>query len=159
MSDGQGWYYRDGTLVEGTDETIGSPAWRAGYEIVSRLLRDMSYKRVAETTIAGMWVSTVWLGLDHGFSFLPGDDRRPIIFETMIFDHSGDEPGGEGVADWLGAWDGQCWRYATEAEAIAGHAEVVNMVTLDAELRSIDVSALGHEVGEAATPDERDPAD
>jgi hypothetical protein len=56
-------------------------------------------------------VSTVWLGIDHGFGGYmtrPGEVYRPVIFETMIF--SADDH-----------YDTQCVRYATEAEATEGH--------------------------------------
>lgn len=66
---------------------------------------DYDYKRVDKTEEGDWEVSTVWLGLDHQWG-----DGPPHIFETMIF-------GGE--------HDQGCWRYATEAEAIAGHQRVV----------------------------------
>jgi hypothetical protein len=70
-----------------------------------RLNEDPAYKRIAETTLPnGIWISTVWLGADHGAG------RPPIIFETMAF--------GEGT-------DNDCKRYATEAEARAGHEAMV----------------------------------
>lgn len=69
------------------------------------------YLRVAEDWIGPIWISTVWLGLDHGFSRYP--DRVPIIFETMIFG---------------GPQDTACWRYASEVEAQAGHVAVAEMV-------------------------------
>jgi hypothetical protein len=53
----------------------------------------------------GVFVSTVFLGLDHGW-----DSDVPIVFETMIF-------GGER--------DQECERYATWEEAKAGHARIV----------------------------------
>lgn len=56
---------------------------------------------VDNTTVGEVTVSTVWLGLDHSFVSGP-----PVIFETMLFG---------------GAQDGECERYSTEAEAIAGH--------------------------------------
>ncbi len=44
-------------------------------------LKAPEYKRVAETTLTdGKWISTVWLGLDHGF-----EGGQPLIFETMVF--------------------------------------------------------------------------
>jgi hypothetical protein len=82
-----------------------------------RLLGDMAYARVARTRITSTsdpaieWeVSTVWLGVNHNFA----GDGPPIIFETMVF----------------GSGDGDQWmqRYATEAEARAGHAETVTIV-------------------------------
>lgn len=53
-------------------------------------------------------VSTVWLGVDHDF-----DDGVAQLFETMIFggSHAGFER-----------------RYATELEALSGHAETLKMI-------------------------------
>lgn len=66
-------------------------------------------RRVAETTLPdGKWVSTVWLGLDHRFG-----SGAPVIFETMVFPADGD------------FGDIDCERYSTEAEALAGHAAMV----------------------------------
>lgn len=66
-------------------------------------------KRVAESTLPnGRWVSTVWLGIDHSFGSGP-----PLIFETMVFESEDD----------LSELD--CERYSTEAEAVAGHARIV----------------------------------
>lgn len=62
-----------------------------------------------ETTKDGMWVSTVWLGLDHSFGSGP-----PLIFETMVFDGLG----GDSVND-------EQERYSNEAEALAGHEQMV----------------------------------
>ena len=72
------------------------------------LRRDWGIKRVAETKLGGVYISTVWLGMDHNYG-----DGPPIIFETMIF-------GGE--------HDEYCDRYATLEEAKAGHENVCNMV-------------------------------
>lgn len=65
---------------------------------------DMEHKRVAEATVVGMWVSTVFLGLDHGYL-----DGPPLLFETMVF------PSKENLSDQL------CWRYSTREAAAAGH--------------------------------------
>lgn len=73
-----------------------------------RLLGDKDYKKIALTkTKNGFRVSTVWLGLDHAFGG-PG----PLIFETMVFM-------GETFSD------KDCERYATEADALTGHAAMV----------------------------------
>jgi hypothetical protein len=58
-------------------------------------------------------VSTVLLGLNHGFSLDP--DSPPIIFETMIFKDG--DMGGEYTE-----------RYAYLAQAKAGHKRIVRMV-------------------------------
>lgn len=74
---------------------------------------DLDGKRVAQDDVVTpggrcLWVSTVWLGLDH--SFLTGGP--PIIFETMVFEH--------------GMADSYMDRYATEAQALEGHAAIVH---------------------------------
>lgn len=62
----------------------------------------------------GYFVSTIWLGLDHGFSHVgPPSERIPIIFETLVF----------GSAKCRREIEGR--RYATKAEAESGHAEFV----------------------------------
>ena len=66
------------------------------------------YARIGSTEIGDIHISTVWLGMDHQF-----EDGPPLIFETMVF--------GGPLADYQ-------WRYATEAEAIAGHDQVVAKV-------------------------------
>lgn len=74
---------------------------------------EHSYVRVGEDKVGEVTVSTVWLGMDHGwpsFAERQGNQYRPVIFETMIF-------GGE--------FDECQRRYRTEAEAAQGHAEAV----------------------------------
>lgn len=80
-----------------------------------RLLGDREYRVVAKDTVGAYEVSTVWLGVDHGFSGGP-----PVIFETMVF--GAGHPG-----------DLDCWRYCTEAEAQRGHAEVVLLLRATVE--------------------------
>jgi len=72
----------------------------------SALFENLDYRRVAQTvTQSGARVSTIWLGLDHSFGTGP-----PVIFETMVF-HDGEDFAQD--------------RYATEAEARAGHDRYV----------------------------------
>lgn len=74
-------------------------------------LRGEDYRRVGGTHIGQLWVSTVWLGLDHGFPLGPDEDNyRPLIFETMVF--------GPGSCSEL-----FMARYSTLADAQAGHVE------------------------------------
>jgi hypothetical protein len=86
----------------------GLTVWAKTYEGAS--LADQ--RRVAETTLLGgtpwrsIWVSTVWLGLDHGWG-----DGPPLIFESMIFFQDGPHP-------WV---DEEMDRYSTEAQALVGH--------------------------------------
>lgn len=75
----------------------------------ARLTQDMGFhhRRVAVTALdGGVHVSTVFLGVDHNHAPSFGRKTAPILFETMIFG---------------GKHDQEQWRYATWAEALAGH--------------------------------------
>lgn len=64
-------------------------------------------RRVAKTQVDGdCEVSTVFLGIDHGFT----GDGPPVLFESLVF-------GGD--------LDGECERYCTWQEAEEGHAAMV----------------------------------
>lgn len=95
------WYDRQGRpLPHATVED---------YQAIERLVTNASYKRVAETTLPdGIWVSTVWLGVDHQWGSGP-----PLIFETMVFLGRG------------GGCEIDVARYSTEEEALAGHKAMV----------------------------------
>ena len=72
----------------------------------AQLHRDDAYHRIAYTEISDeVTVSTVWLGLDHGWGTGP-----MLIFETMVFG---------------GPHDQDQWRYTTEVQALAGHDQAV----------------------------------
>lgn len=68
---------------------------------------ETAKRRVAETEVGPILVSTVFIGLDHSFGAGP-----PLLFETMTF--------GDG--------DHRMRRYSTWDEAAAGHEEVVTAV-------------------------------
>jgi hypothetical protein len=71
---------------------------------------DSCDNRVAFTDApGGVQISTVFLRINHAYSFGPRD-ARPLLFETMIF-------GGE--------HDGYGERYSTWDEAEAGHQRAV----------------------------------
>lgn len=65
-------------------------------------------RRIGYDEINGQRVSTVFLGLDHGWGGGP-----PVLFETMIFDGPND------------SWQD---RYCTYEEAEAGHKKVCEKV-------------------------------
>jgi hypothetical protein len=78
-------------------------------------LHSSEYKLVAGDNVplpdgTTAMVSTVWLGLDHGWG------GELAIFETMVF-------GGSAYG-----LDGEQWRYATEAAAYAGHDQAIAWV-------------------------------
>lgn len=121
------WYWRDGTKA--VDARIGSPEWEHQMHLVEEKLRDPKYKRVAETTLPnGLWVSTVWLGLDYGYPISDEDQTnwKPMIFETMVFDTNNKRKYKLGKTERtsLGE-DIDMKRYSTEEEALKGHEEMV----------------------------------
>lgn len=89
----------------------------------ARLTEDggLEYKRVARTHVGSdMFVSTVWLGLDHNFSFV----GPPLIFETMVFRRVANPT--RDAFGRLHEWDGdEQERWSTEAEALVGHERIV----------------------------------
>ena len=120
---------------------------RAGRRITdtqwAALNRNLEYKRVDSTEIGPLWVSTVWLGLDHSFSPIePG----PIIFETMVFAREGDKVDYNDDPDRaspemhpeLREFVGIQIRYRTEEEAHAGHAALcVEIRAMLAKIESV----------------------
>ena len=66
-------------------------------------------RRVASTHVGDVLVSTVFLAINHNYGAGP-----PLLFETMVFG---------------GPLDEHCERYASRAEAVAGHERVVALVT------------------------------
>lgn len=75
------------------------------------------YQRVGLTEVDGIGISTVWLGMDHGWRGGP-----PVIFETMVFvgdigEVSTDQP-----------LDRDCWRCTALREAKSSHRQVVRLV-------------------------------
>lgn len=77
-------------------------------------------RRLAQDTIGPYLVSTVFMGIDHGFGEGP-----PVLWETMIF-------GMEEEIEFLGKRrrcrkDAGAYRYTSKAEALAGHASAVKL--------------------------------
>ena len=90
------WYDREGKEITDIQE-------------VEAKLRDPSYRQIKKTVLKNKrWVSTVWLGLDHGY------EGRKLIFETLVFN-----PGS------MNEIDGD--RYSSEAGALKGHARLVRV--------------------------------
>lgn len=79
---------------------------------------DHDPTRIGSDHVGDAWVSTVWLGIDHGFGY-----GAPILFETMVF-------GGE--------FDEWCLRYQTRAEALDGHRRVVAALQAGVDLGELE---------------------
>lgn len=108
-----------------------------------RLRQEFSYIVVKKTPVGPYEVSTVWLGIDHGFY-----RGRMLIFETMIFVR---EPGPDGMRDSL---DYQA-RYTTEQEAEAGHGYAVERVKTMLKGTCPDCFGKWHGPGHACAKDEK----
>ena len=132
------WYDRAGNPIS-LDEWV-------------RLRGTPGYTIVARTDLGPLYVSTVWLGLDHGHGY----GGPPIIFETMVFETETQTMAGlSGRPFRYHPEVGIQERYATEAGARAGHVNVVerlrgivNVVErlrgMIAEVESADWSQNGH---------------
>jgi hypothetical protein len=73
------------------------------------MLADPRSRRVALTIVGDVKVSTVFLGIDHGWGLTP----YPLLFETMVFG---------------GPFDDYQDRWTNEVAALAGHDQWVERV-------------------------------
>lgn len=89
-------------LDDGTVEPCTLEEWANEFQDMKRCVGFDSVDR---------WdVSTVFLGLNHNYSF----SGLPLIFETMVFEWVEGESHSRG-----------CWRYSTKVEAEEGHQKVL----------------------------------
>lgn len=79
---------------------------------------ETAKRHVANTQVGPLWVSTVFLGLDHSFGSGP-----PVLFETMLFGPEEDSKIFGKVREIRPDLD--CRRYHTWEEAEHGHAVFV----------------------------------
>lgn len=82
----------------------------------------LANRRVAETWIDDVRISTVFLGLDHN----PFPDRDPALFETMAF---------------VNGEDCHMQRYFIWEEAEAGHEEMVALIRAEMAQAKIKAAA------------------
>lgn len=92
-----------------------------------RAMRARENKHVGQTQIGNIYVSTVFLSLDHAVFGGP-----PVLFETMIFGPPRDEQGFPQPYEVDGLEE--MYRYHTEPEAIMGHCIVVARLRAGREL-------------------------
>lgn len=92
---------------------------------------EFDNRHVGDDTIGELRVSTVFLGLDHGWN--QGPEDLPVLFETMVFVLTG-ERGGDDMA---------CERWCTWHQARAGHERYVAAARqMVAEAKALSVLAL-----------------
>jgi hypothetical protein len=90
-------------LVEGKIKSVSLFEWAEWFE-------NFENRKIDRTDLDdGVYVSTVFLGLDHNFS---GHDL-PILFETMVFG---------------GQYTNKGCRYSTLGEAKNGHWQIVDCI-------------------------------
>jgi len=78
-------------------------------DILRNIVADKD-RRVDLTYVNDAEISTVFLGLEHGF----GQSIYPVLYETMVFEGNPEyEP---------------CWRYTSEEEAKIGHLKAVALL-------------------------------
>jgi hypothetical protein len=113
--DDMGWYHRDGTPAKTRREGLNIAENRFSRGGVRK---NPDHGRVARTRFPnGHFLSTVFLGLDHGFLFGEKPDGYvPVLFESMYFARNH-----ESLAE-------RRWR--TEAEAKRGHRNIRNQIVL-----------------------------
>ena len=96
------------------------------------------YKILGSHCVGNLWVSTVWLGVDHDYGNLfRNPPMPPLIFESMIFEVP------DGVTNWSSL---EMRRYRTEHEAMVGHAELVHLANtmVDVEKEVNDDPHIGN---------------
>lgn len=77
-----------------------------------RKFQSPSYRWICSDRLPGCLVSTIWLGLDHGWR----GDERPVIFETCV------------LSDYDEDLNSAQMRYHNEIEARIGHCEILSAV-------------------------------
>lgn len=85
-------------------------------------------RTVANDLVGPYRVSTVFLGLDHGYPRSDDPARPPLIFETMVFDHSREESSPWFSRKFHPSFNFQR-RYRSWDAATAGHAYAVKIAT------------------------------
>ena len=96
--------------------------WARRFE--SGLGKIVAVNEFGHEAIGTVKVSTVFLGLDHGFGYLQIDgvtDDRPVLFETMIFAPENDVIDGHGLNGWME-------RCCTWDEAVQMHKRGIEVV-------------------------------
>lgn len=94
-------------ILDDKGEPVPEPdllPWGQGMEYGDRIL--------AVDYVGKVRISTVFLGIDHGLSFI-GSETAPVLWETMIF-------GGE--------HESYQERYVSRSEALDGHRHAVALV-------------------------------
>jgi hypothetical protein len=111
---------------------------RAGHDIdfdtwIRLHLQDEELEYVARQRVGPDWVATLWFGIDPGTVTAPHQHtalHRPAVFRrrSNAWARSGSISGSTSA---LSTWPPDRLRYATEADALAGHEEAVARLAED----------------------------
>lgn len=131
--------FEDGDTVVGVESLLPRPVRSPYYDEDGQPIDMMEWVRndrrgrfrVQDYTANGYVVSTVYLGLDHRF----GENGPPLIYETMVFrrwpkrwtpkDHIKQSALFSGELRRINYSELATRRYATKAEALAGHHDLL----------------------------------
>lgn len=102
------WLKKDGMYFARDRHEISMAGWAARREVRAYWILD-------QTQFPGFWLSTVWLGMDHGFG-----RGEPIIFESTLFEGN---PEVDGLDDSV-----YSDRYCTEQQALKGHSDICRKI-------------------------------
>lgn len=80
-------------------------------EVMIKRENDLDLRQVGYAEIDGVRISTIFLGLDHGWSDEP--DHQPVLWETMVFG---------------GYYDDYQERYTSHQDAIEGHQKMLSKI-------------------------------
>lgn len=89
----------------------------------------------------GRWLSTVFLNLDHGHSFLfPPEEYRPLLYETMLFAAPRERTPEEAkyFSGTVSHDARRCWRYHTREAAEIGHRRILEALRSGASLEALE---------------------
>ena len=131
MSNHRGLFILNGKVPEATTDIL---RW-------GRAFGDGDSRRVAETQVGDVWVSTIFMGLDHNYS----RQGPPILFETMAFvgGVSADQLRDVFLAgNFIETLYVGFARYATWDEAERGHADAVADVESLAGMAGVQADEL-----------------
>jgi hypothetical protein len=92
-------------------DEYNNPIKSTGTDVGKWLENNPEKKGVKQEHIDNIFISTVFLGLDHSFPW--NEDKRPVLWETMIF-------GGE--------HDQYQERYSSYEDALKGHQTAIDLI-------------------------------
>ena len=99
--------FRAYIFVNGKIKSVSLSQW-------SLWFNDFENRKIDRTIISdNVYVSTIFLGIDHSFNLENWNDEKPILFESMVMG---------------GKFSNMGWRYSSCGEAKRGHWLIVDRI-------------------------------